>query len=314
MFIRIAKNPLDIRIPQLTCKKQVRYVRLSKKKSSTYMYSTNPQNNYKSSSLAETHLTISDTIMLESQRDEMSQVENDPGGKLWFHEISRKYSNGFRTADVLLASIFFVLSLPLFPLLWLGVKLTSKGPALVKVRYIGFRGKAFNGYELRSFEHFEKGSVRSIGDATGDFPPLTSFGKFLQFTNLHRMPLLINVLSGEMSMVGCTLYNEYTANRLNSEIRWFYKIYSMKPGIFSAAEVNGAKSTHEPHLRLGEIQSAYDIRYALNHNFIYYTKVLLAGVVGFQLSETINVPDTGNVTERSSSQHDNTLMKKVSYS
>lgn len=278
------------------------------------MYPTNTHNIYKSSNLAETYLTISDTIMLESQRDEMSQVENDPGGRLWFHEISRKYNNGFRAADVLFATVFLILSLPLFPLLWLGVKLSSSGPALIKVRYIGFRGKAFNGYVLRSFEHLEKGSVRSLGDATEDFPPLTTFGTFLQFTSLHRMPLLLKVLSGEMSMVGCTLYNEQTASRLNSKIRWFYKIYTMKPGIFSAAEANGAKSSHEPHLRLGEIQSAYDIRYALNHNLLYYFKVFLAGIVGYQLGETINIPDTGSVSVKKTSPKEHFLMNKVSYS
>ncbi|MCH8496391.1 MAG: sugar transferase [Balneolales bacterium] len=264
--------------------------------------------------MAETHLTISDTIMRESQRDEMSQIENDPGGKLWFHEIARMYSGGYRIVDLVFATVLLVLSIPLFPFLWMGVKLTSKGPALIRVRYIGFRGKAFYGYVLRSFEHFERGSVRSLGDTTEDFPPLTSFGKFLQFTNLHRMPLLLKVFTGEMSLVGCTLYNEHTANRLNTEIRWFYKIYTMKPGIFSAAEVNGAKSTHEPHLRLGEIQSAYDIRYALNSSIFYYFKVMLAGLIGYQLGETINLPDTGSNSVKKTSQKEHILMNKVSYS
>lgn len=225
--------------------------------------------------------TVSDTIHLESTTPQLFGDNKHPGNALFFHEIAKKAKRSWRTFDFLVSFILIVFALPVAPLVWLLVRTTSNGPGFQRVRFTGFRGKPFNGYLFRTTRYRASGSITVIDNQHTCDIELTSAGRFLRRFCLDRMPLLLNILRGDMSLSGSTLYSEITANRLNNKIPWFYKSFAIKPGIFSLAEVNGYK-TVEPDVRTGMIQSAYDISFALNRSTSRFLKIFFLGFLGLQ--------------------------------
>jgi putative colanic acid biosynthesis UDP-glucose lipid carrier transferase len=131
--------------------------------------------------------------------------------------------------------VIFLLSwmIPVFGLI---IKLNSKGPVLFIQKREGYKGKVFNCYKFRSM------IVNDISDsvmADDNDDRLTRFGKFLRLSTLDEMPQFINVLFGDMSIVGPRPHpfklNEDYRNKVNS----FDKRHRFKPGITGLAQSLG---------------------------------------------------------------------------
>ena len=116
-----------------------------------------------------------------------------------------------RTMDLALSSIFLLLGLPLFALIALGIKLDSPGPVLFAQHRCGKGGKEFRMLKFRTMvpdaEQRQRG-LRARNAVDGpmfkldDDPRITRVGKFLRKTSLDELPQLVNVLRGDMSLVG----------------------------------------------------------------------------------------------------------------
>jgi lipopolysaccharide/colanic/teichoic acid biosynthesis glycosyltransferase len=231
--------------------------------------------------------TVSDTIHMESKAGQAGNSHLFPGGHLFFHEIARKELKSWRVIDFFFGTFLVLFALPFAPVIWVLVRLTSKGPGFQRLRFTGYRGKIFTGFLFRTTEFQPSGSFTFIEGSQSPDTKLTSVGKFLRKFNLHRMPLLLNLISGELSLAGSTLYSDITASRLNSKIPWFYKSFAIKPGIFSLAEINDYKSG-QPDTQMGVIQSGYDISFALNRKTATYLKIFFFGLLG--INDTMPVP------------------------
>jgi len=160
-----------------------------------------------------------------------------------------------QTMDLLLGTVFFVIAVPALILLALAVKLDSKGPVFYVDERIGQGGKLFRCYKFRTmytnaeiimashlkenpqlqlqWEHYQK--------LTGYDPRVTKVGTFLRRFSLDELPQLINILKGEMSLVGPRPYLP-REKKLMGE--WFNDITVAKPGLTGLWQVSGRNNVN----------------------------------------------------------------------
>ncbi len=146
-----------------------------------------------------------------------------------------------RFIDFVGSLVFIVLGLPIFLVLWLWIKLDSKGPAVFRQPRAGFRGKPFTCLKFRSMV-VDASDLRNEDGSTYnsvDDPRVTRAGRFLRKTSLDELPQLFNVLKGEMSLVGprpdlvsqIELYDEEGRKKFN-----------VRPGLTGLAQISGRNS------------------------------------------------------------------------
>lgn len=145
-----------------------------------------------------------------------------------------------RAIDVTLSILTLILLSPLFLIVAAAIRLDSEGPVFFKQERIGLNGKVFKIYKFRSMvqnaEHTGTGVYSGKGDAR-----VTAVGKILRATSLDEIPQAVNVLKGDMSLIGprppLTYHpwpiEEYTAEQL--------RMFEVRPGITGWAQVNGRK-------------------------------------------------------------------------
>lgn len=151
-----------------------------------------------------------------------------------------------RIFDVIISFLLIVVLSPVFVLLALIVKLTSKGPVLVKLNRVGSKGNIFKMYKFRSMvdgAHQMKQDMMEYNErADGplfkmkDDPRVTKVGKFLRRSSLDELPQLFNVLVGTMSLVGP---RPHEPEEVDNYKRGYKKLLSIKPGITGMAQVSG---------------------------------------------------------------------------
>jgi exopolysaccharide biosynthesis polyprenyl glycosylphosphotransferase len=125
-------------------------------------------------------------------------------------EIGRSSRLLKRAFDVALSSVLLLLAAPLMLAIAIAIRLDSPGPVLFRQRRIGRHGNPFEMLKFRSMvenAHEQRDDLRDLNDAVGLFkiendPRVTRVGRFIRRTSLDELPQLINVLRGEMAMVG----------------------------------------------------------------------------------------------------------------
>lgn len=137
-----------------------------------------------------------------------------------------------RTMDVVLGGMALGMTLSLWGLIALWVKLTSKGPVFFRQVRPGFHGRPFTLLKFRTMAEAKD----ARGDNLPDAARLTRFGRFLRSTSLDELPELINVLRGEMSLVGPRpLLMQYLGRYTPEQSRR----HEVKPGMTGWVQVNG---------------------------------------------------------------------------
>ncbi len=159
-----------------------------------------------------------------------------------------------RIFDIILSFVLFVLFLPFYSLIAIIIKLDSKGPVIEKLTRVGKEGKKFRLYKFRSMiknahnlkydqdgnlcEEFKKMNIRSDGPLfkNENDPRITRFGRFLRKTSLDEVPQLMNVLKGEMSLVGPRPHEPEEVKKYEDCQK---KLLSIKSGMSGLAQVSG---------------------------------------------------------------------------
>jgi lipopolysaccharide/colanic/teichoic acid biosynthesis glycosyltransferase len=146
-----------------------------------------------------------------------------------------------RAMDILLSSIFLVVILPVLLIISLAIRAESKGPVLSNHPRGGVGGKSFNIYRFRTM-HYATHSLLSdqaVRQAKQNNDWATQIGRFLRKSSFNELPQLLNVLRGDMSLVGprphAVLYNVYYAARIDGH----HHRHLVKPGITGLAQVQG---------------------------------------------------------------------------
>lgn len=180
-----------------------------------------------------------------------------------------------RIFDILASGILLILLSPLLIILVIWIKLDSEGEAVFKQTRVGTRGRPFTIYKFRTMiknadklfnREINKENLGSFVFQDKDDPRITKSGRFLRKTSLDELPQLINILKGDMSLIGprpeipaiADLYSE------NEKIRLL-----VKPGVSGLAQVNGRGD-----LELSKT-IAYDIGYVKEFSLWMDFKILL---------------------------------------
>lgn len=142
-----------------------------------------------------------------------------------------------RLIDILFSLIIVVLILSwLMPILSLLIKLDSRGPIFFKQKRTGYRGKTFNCFKLRSMKVNK--NANDLQAALND-PRITRMGRFMRISNLDELPQFINVLLGDMSIVGPRPHMLADSENFSDIFPGYYNRYLVKPGITGLAQING---------------------------------------------------------------------------
>lgn len=159
------------------------------------------------------------------------------------------YSKFFkRLLDFLLALIGLLLLWPILLLAMLAVVIEDPGPALFRQKRLGFHGREFTMLKLRSMrvnaEHTGSGVYSGKDD-----PRVTKVGRFLRKTSIDELPQLINLLKGDMSLIGPRpplTYHPWPISQYTDEQR---RMFDVRPGITGWAQTHGRKDV-EWHKRI----------------------------------------------------------------
>ncbi len=144
-----------------------------------------------------------------------------------------------RAFDLALASTGLVVLAPVLVLIAVLIKLDSPGPALFRQRRAGFNGITFKIFKFRSMTAMDDGAV--VRQATRDDDRVTRLGRWLRRASVDELPQLLNVIKGDMSLVGPRPHALSHDNEYDSLIASYAFRHHMKPGITGWAQVNGCR-------------------------------------------------------------------------
>ncbi len=169
-----------------------------------------------------------------------------------------------RLLDMVCAALLLVVGFPLFLLLSAIVKLDSRGPVLFKQQRVGRDGKLFQMYKFRTM-HIDAPAY-ALSPQSSDDPRITRFGRFLRKTSLDEVPQLLNVLNGEMSLVGPRPEMPFIVERYEDRHRQRLQV---KPGLTGLWQLSGDRAflIHE--------NIEYDLYYIQHCNIFMDLAILL---------------------------------------
>lgn len=186
-----------------------------------------------------------------------------------------------RIFDIFFSLILLIILLPVILIFCIAVKLSMGNPIFFTQLRPGLDGKLFKIIKFRTM----KNSLTNEIDTNLDMERTTKLGAFMRSYSIDELPELLNVLLGDMSLVGPRpLLKEYLSEYSNKQM----KRHSVKPGITGWAQINGRNTiTWEEKFNL-------DIWYIENQNLILDLKILILTLINVLLKRNIN--KTQNIT------------------
>jgi Undecaprenyl-phosphate glucose phosphotransferase len=186
-----------------------------------------------------------------------------------------------RIEDSVLSLLLLFLFAPLMGMIALAVKLDSRGPVFFRQQRFGFNNNPIWIYKFRTMHVAPAESDPQVTQAQRDDKRVTRLGRVLRRTSLDELPQLINVLKGDMSLVGprphAIAHNEYYATCIN---RYLHR-HRVKPGITGWAQVNGLRG-ETPTIDLMHARVKHDLFYIENWSIWFDLWILVRTfAVGF---------------------------------
>lgn len=206
-------------------------------------------------------------------------------GAAWAAELKRAPLNSTeqackRALDLIIASVVLVMLAPIMILVAILIRIESPGPIFFTQTRDGFSGRSFRMWKFRTMSVLEDGPV--IRQVTKNDPRVTRFGRLLRHSNIDELPQLLNVLAGDMSLVGPRPHA--SAHNLEYEkiISNYAYRYHVKPGLTGWAQVNGLRGeTQTTDLMARRIE--FDLWYISNWSLWLDLKILVRTLlVGLQ--------------------------------
>ena len=180
----------------------------------------------------------------------------------------------YRVVEFLLAIAAIVVLMPLFVVIGLAIKLTSKGPILYQQERVGTFGKTFNTLKFRSMRADAEKLSGPVW-ATDKDPRVTTIGRFLRKARLDEFPQLWNVVRGEMHFVGPRPERPHFVAILREHIAYYDLRHSIPPGITGWAQVC---ASYGSNIEESRTKLEYDLFYLKNRSPLFDLLILFKTV------------------------------------
>lgn len=202
-------------------------------------------------------------------------------------EIERKesaiYNISKRALDIIASTLGLIILSPILLIVAILIKLESKGPAIFSQKRIGLNKKEFKMYKFRSMvQNAEelKEKLAKENEMSGPMfkmkndPRVTKVGRFIRKTSIDELPQLINVLKGEMSLVGPRPSLPKEVSKFEP---WMLKRLSVKPGLTCYWQVSGRNNIDFENWMKLDLQYVNDRSFWLDLKLIFKTAGVLFG-------------------------------------
>ncbi|MCD4694325.1 sugar transferase [bacterium] len=200
-------------------------------------------------------------------------LENlNEGGKNWFDKFKKLY-------DLLLSLIFLIISLPVWLIIIVFIKIDSKGGVFFTQSRTGLNNKNFTIIKFRTM----KIDGNDLSLTKKKDKRITRVGAFLRKTRLDELPQLINIIKGEMSFVGPRPERPEFVEKLEIEIPFYNERMLVKPGITGWDQISG--EYHSPTTKDSLKKLQYDLFYIKNRS-IYLDLSIVLKTIATVLSKT----------------------------
>jgi lipopolysaccharide/colanic/teichoic acid biosynthesis glycosyltransferase len=190
-----------------------------------------------------------------------------------------------RVSDIIISSFALILLSPLLLFIALIIKLESRGPIFYISKRAGSGYRIFDFYKFRSMrtgadkelknlshlnQYNDEGATESVFFKIKDDPRVTPFGQFLRNTSLDELPQLLNVLKGDMSIVGNRPLPLYEAERLTKDqIAWRFLAPAGITGLWQVTKRGNAEMSLDERIHL-------DVQYAMKNSFSLDMKIIFS--------------------------------------
>jgi len=175
-----------------------------------------------------------------------------------------------RVFDLVISMLALLLGLPLLILIGIAIKIDSAGPVFFRQERIGFKGKSFQIFKFRSMRKDAESSGPQLSSEKDD--RRTKVGEFLRKSRLDELPQFVNVLKGDMSIVGPRPERQFFIDRIVKKAPYYVRLHRIKPGITSWGQVKFgyAENVEEMVERM-----KYDILYLENMSLGLDVKIMI---------------------------------------
>jgi sugar transferase (PEP-CTERM system associated) len=178
--------------------------------------------------------------------------------------VSRRVRVEKRILSILVSALLLLLFAPILLLLALLIKLDSKGPVLYRQERVGQDGRTFTLFKFRSMFENAESETGPVWSSEGD-SRVTRVGRFMRQLRLDEVPQLLNVLRGDMSMVGPRPERPHFVQQLAETIPYYPLRHVIKPGITGWAQINYGYANSMEHT-VEKLQ--YDLFYIKNMSWV----------------------------------------------
>ncbi|MGM0589913.1 MAG: sugar transferase [Bacteroidota bacterium] len=176
-----------------------------------------------------------------------------------------------RIMDVVIALLILMVTLPLQIIIAILIKITSQGPAIYKQQRVGRFGKPFTMYKFRTMKANAESESGPVW-AKEDDPRITAVGHWLRKFRLDELPQFVNVLKGEMSLVGPRPERPHFVDQFKQEIPLYTRRLRVRPGITGWAQV---KWKYDSDMEDVKEKIRYDLFYLENRSLRMDLKILV---------------------------------------
>ncbi len=175
-----------------------------------------------------------------------------------------------RLMDIIVSLLTLTVSLPICVIFGIAIKLDSKGPVFFRQTRCGINGKIFKIYKFRSMYNDAEKKSGPVWSQKND-PRITRVGKIIRKLRIDEIPQMINVLKGQMSMVGPRPERPFFVEKLSEDIPYYKRRLKVRPGITGWAQI---KHKYDENIEDVKIKLKYDLFYIENMSLRMDLKIL----------------------------------------
>lgn len=214
---------------------------------------------------------IPDMYDIISGQARTNQIYGFPLIEIMPHIMQPWEESAKRLMDIVVSLAILTLSSPLWVFIGIAIKMNSPGPLVYSQERVGKDGKIFRMHKFRSMYHDAEAKTGPVWATTND-PRVTRVGRFLRKTRLDEIPQFMDVLRGDMSLVGPRPERPHFVEELSKEIPLYKRRLVVKPGITGWAQV---KQGYDTSIEDVKSKVRYDLFYIENMSFRMDIKILI---------------------------------------